>query len=253
MEKLLQIPRKHRKRLNLLSWLRYRKIDRNQTLAEASLKEKGVNFRQTGADAARDNYGQMNKEEFENINSRQQWVNWILIGKCLHNQVPDRPLNVLDIGCGSGTSTTVLASYLPIGSVIIANDISENLIEAARTKDYICAHTGQSTKPSFIVQDATMPFRDSDNTPIAPNSVDYFNSSGIVGHHFSPEAFATMAKNATEAIKSGGHAAIDEGPGLGEDVIVPEMIRQGWTFLRPVRLLPWKKQGQLLFRWDRES
>jgi len=143
MTELLKIPKNIRRRFGIKEWLRYLQINQDQTTAETELKDKGVNFRGTAVESIKLNYGKMSHKEFENINSRQQWVNWILIGKCLHKQVPNKPLNILDIGCGTGTSTTVLARYLPPKSHIIANDLIPSLIEVAREKDYLCAHDQQ--------------------------------------------------------------------------------------------------------------
>ena len=103
-------------------------------------------------------------------------------------------------------------------------------------------------EPEFVVQDAVQPFARQDKSLIKENSIDYVNTSGIVGHHLTKEAFTNMAKNISKVSKKGGFAAIDEGPSLNNEVIIPIMKKLGWKFIRPVRILPWKKSGQLLFR-----
>src|SRR5690606_864302 len=104
----------------------------------------------------------------------------------------------------------------------------------AKQKRYICAHTNKPLVPEFVVQDAMQPFHHSDQSPIANDVMDYVNTSGIVGHHLTEEDFRTMARNASFVTKPGGYAAIDEGPVLGEEKIVPIMLGMGWTYLRPV-------------------
>lgn len=216
------------------------------------MAKAGISFREIGSDSAGANYGRMSYSDFEIINSRQEWANWFLISKCLHKTIPNQPLHALDVGCGTGTSTKVLAYYLPPGSTIIANDLTANLLESARNKSYNCLYNGEPVQVSFVAQDACKPFVDADGKPLIADSIDYFNASGIVGHHLTSGAFSQLAKNAALVVKSGGYAAIDEGPALGESEIIPIMKRYGFVLQRKVRILPRFKRGQLLFRMGRQ-
>ena len=62
-------------------------------------------------EAARQAYQRMTITEFMRINARQAWANWRTISLNLHGQLPiDRPLTVIDLCCGMGDSTGVLAT-----------------------------------------------------------------------------------------------------------------------------------------------
>src|SRR3954469_15229830 len=89
-----------------------------QWRAERSLARRGVHFRATDPDPDRvaGAYAAMSPTDFDAINGRQDWANWRTIPRALSGRLPDRPLRVLDLGCGTGGSTRVLAFYCPAGS-----------------------------------------------------------------------------------------------------------------------------------------
>src|SRR5688572_28500143 len=80
-----------------------------QWRTERALARRGIRFRTTDPAAVTAAYAAMSAEEFGAINGRQDWANWRTIPRALSGHVPDRPLRVLDLGCGTGTSTAVLA------------------------------------------------------------------------------------------------------------------------------------------------
>lgn len=84
-----------------------------QWLAERRLARRGIHFRDTNLEAVSAAYGAMSAAEFDAINGRQDWANWRTIPRALSGHVPDRPLRILDLGCGTGSSTQVLAWYAP--------------------------------------------------------------------------------------------------------------------------------------------
>src|SRR5262249_43939759 len=81
-------------------------------------------------------YAAMRDQRFEAINGRQDWANWRTIPRSLNGRVPDRPLRVLDLGCGTGSSTRVLAFYCPLGSIIAGYELARPLVDIARRRVY---------------------------------------------------------------------------------------------------------------------
>ena len=69
-------------------------------------------------------YSAMSATEFDAINARQDWANWRTIPRAMNGHLPNHPLRVLDLGCGTGSSTRVLAYYCPVGSHITGFEIA---------------------------------------------------------------------------------------------------------------------------------
>src|SRR3954447_14332876 len=107
-----------------------------QWRAERALARRGVHFRTTDLDALRAAYAAMSEPEFDAVNGRQDWANWRTIPRCLNGHVPDRPLRILDLGCGSGGSTRILAWYAPAGSHSTGYELAEPLVRVARARSY---------------------------------------------------------------------------------------------------------------------
>src|SRR5438093_9145319 len=76
-----------------------------QWRAERALARRGIQFRATEPAAVAAAYAAMSDEDFAAINARQDWANWRTIPRGLSGHVLDRALRVLDLGCGSGSST----------------------------------------------------------------------------------------------------------------------------------------------------
>jgi hypothetical protein len=88
-------------RLLAVAWRQWR--------TERALARRGVQFRTTDLHAALAAYAAMTDGEFDAINGRQDWANWRTIPRALSGHVPDRPLRVLDLGCGTGSHALGLA------------------------------------------------------------------------------------------------------------------------------------------------
>src|ERR1700722_9662120 len=95
-----------------------------QWRAELNLARRGIHFRSTDPEQVAAAYRAMAAPEFDAINGRQDWANWRTIPRCLSGHVPDRPLRILDLGCGTGSSTRVLAFCAPPGSHIIGYELA---------------------------------------------------------------------------------------------------------------------------------
>src|SRR5438046_6110639 len=107
-----------------------------QWRAERALAKRGIRFRDTDPARVAAAYAAMSDADFDAINGRQDWANWRTIPRALSGHVPDRPLRVADLGCGTGSSTRVLAFYCPEGSHLTGYELVPALLEAARARLY---------------------------------------------------------------------------------------------------------------------
>src|SRR5688572_24792267 len=99
-----------------------------QWRVERALAKRGIRFRGTSAEDVQAAYAAMTQDEFDAINGPQDWANWRTIPRALNGNIPDRPLRVLDLGCGTGSSTRVLAFYCPAGSRLTGYEIAEPML-----------------------------------------------------------------------------------------------------------------------------
>src|SRR5688572_10765652 len=140
-----------------------------QWRAERALARRGVHFRSTDLTAVAAAYAAMTAEEFEAVNGRQEWANWRTVPRALAGRLPDRPWRVLDLGCGTGTSTRVLAYYSPAGSEILAYDLAPALLAQARRRRYV-HRGGGDARVQFVCQGLTEAFRAGDGRELADGS-----------------------------------------------------------------------------------
>jgi SAM-dependent methyltransferase len=222
-----------------VSWRQWR--------AERSLARRGVHFRTTDPDGIAAAYAAMSDAEFEAINGRQDWANWRTIPRSLSGHVPERPLRVLDLGCGNGGSTRVLAFYCPAGSQIIGYELAAPLVEVARRRSY--PHRGgRAASVAFVCQGVTEPLRQPDGSLVADGSVDVVNASGVVGHHLNAETVRPLAAELRRVLCRGGVAMLDVGPTLGDAVLSTIMAGHGLRRLGYRRSCVFDRTGQVIFR-----
>src|SRR3977135_3349735 len=113
-------------RILMVCWRQWR--------TERALARRGIAFRATKIDQVVAAYAAMSQTEFDAINGPQDWANWRTIPRALSGHVPARPLRVLDLGCGTGSSTRVLAWYAPVGSHVTGYELAEPLLACARRR-----------------------------------------------------------------------------------------------------------------------
>lgn len=186
-----------------------------QAKAESKLKFlRGVNFRRSENSAATRAYTMMSVPEFEGINGRQRWANWRTIPRNLNGRIPDRALRALDLCCGVGHSTEVLACYLPVGSTIQGIEYNPEFVRKANAREArYRRYTGEPISTRFVEGSVLETFRDDHGEVIAANSVDLINCCGAVGVHFKPEATRRMATECARVLRpDGGIAMIDSSP-----------------------------------------
>jgi SAM-dependent methyltransferase len=212
-----------------------------QWRTELALTRRGVLFRSTDPSDVEASYAAMTKEEFDAINGPQAWANWRTIPRALHNHVLDRPLRVLDLGCGTGSSTMVLACYCPAGSRITGYEIAAPLLSIARQRDY--RHkTGTPVSVDFVCQALT------DRLPETDASVDLVNASGVIGHHLTPETIGPLIAELGRVLAKDGVAMLDVGPTMPKAELTRLMEGTGFMCLGHYRSWFGDRTGEVVFR-----
>jgi SAM-dependent methyltransferase len=217
-----------------------------QWRAERSLARRGIRFRATEPAVLAAAYAAMSEAEFAAINARQDWANWRTIPRCLNGHVPDRPLCVLDLGCGTGSSTRVLAFYCPAGSRLIGLEMVQPLLEVARRRSY-CRRSGATASVTFVCQAVTEPFRQSDGRLVSDLSVDLVNASGVVGHHLSTQTIRPLVAELQRVLAPDGTAFLDVGPTLPAKALASIMTGAGFCHLGRRRSWWGDPTGQVVF------
>jgi SAM-dependent methyltransferase len=156
-------------------------------------------------------------------------------------------LQVIDLGCGTGSSTRVLAFYCPAGSRIIGYEMVRPLIECARRRRYL-HRTGETVNVTFICQPVTEPFRQADGSLVPPGSIDVASASGVVGHHLNGETVLPLVRQLQRTIAANGIAMLDVGPSLPMKTLVPVMARHDFTVVGRYKSWLLDPTGQVVFR-----
>jgi SAM-dependent methyltransferase len=217
-----------------------------QWRGERALARRGIRFR--GAHAAiGDAYAAMTDAEFDAINARQDWANWRTIPRALSGHLPDQPLQVADLGCGTGSSTRVLAFYCPEGSQITGYELVAALAEVARRRAYR-HRSGQPALVEFVCQGVTEPLRQPKGQPVPDHDLDLVNASGIVGHHLDAQTVKPLVVELRRVLAPGGIAMLDAGPTLPADQLTRAMTAAGFARLGHWRSWWLDPCGEVVFR-----
>jgi SAM-dependent methyltransferase len=218
-----------------------------QWRTERALARRGVHFRTDDPERAANAYAAMSDREFDAINGRQDWANWRTIPRALSGHVPERPLRVLDLGCGTGSSTRALAFYCPLGSCVIGYEIAWPLVEIARRREYR-HRSGQPARVDFVCQAITDPLRRSDGPPWPDQSVEVVNASGVVGHHLNPRTMEPLAREIGRLLAPDGVAMLDVGPTLRDAALTRIMTAAGFRRLGRWRSWFGDPTGEVVFQ-----
>lgn len=176
----------------------------------ANLALAGVRYLCQG-EAARDAYRRMTPAEFTRINARQAWANWRTIPRNLRGQLPtDRPLTVLDLCCGTGDSTHVLAWWLPSGSQIVGMELDPRFAASASAQTYRNRH-GEIIPVTVRRASILDGFCDHTGARQADGSVDVVHAIGSIGCHFTPDQAAIIVDECARVLKRDGMALLDTG------------------------------------------
>jgi SAM-dependent methyltransferase len=217
-----------------------------QWRAERQLARRGIHFRGTDAEKVASAYQAMSKAEFDAINGRQDWANWRTIPRALSGHVANRPLRILDLGCGTGGSTQVLAWYAPAGSHITGFEFARPLLEFARNRQYR-QRDGRNVEVDFVAQGVTCTWCDESGTPIREGSVQAVNASGVVGHHLNADSIAPLIEELKRVLAADGIAMLDVGPTLTGPDLRRLMETAGCHYRGHYRSGWWDPTGQMVF------
>jgi SAM-dependent methyltransferase len=168
------------------------------------------NYRSRDNGAALRAYGGISADDLRGINARQRWANWRVIPQNLGGLLPSGPVRAIDLCCGVGDSTEVLAYYLAPGSDILGIEFNPAFIAAAMRREYL-DERGRPAAVRFRAQSVLDTFRDTLEQPLADGSIDLVSSCGAVGCHFDPAATARLLDEVTRVLRRGGLATIDSG------------------------------------------
>lgn len=218
-----------------------------QRRTERRLSKRGLRFRHSDLQKLAGVYAAMDEDEFNAINGRQDWANWRTIPRALTGHVADRPLTVLDLGCGVGSSTQVLAFYCPPGSRIIGYEFAAPLVEIAKHRTYRDSN-GADADVTFCCRGVTEPFLDANGERLPSGSVDVINASGIVGHHLNKNSVPPLIAEIGRVLKQDGIAMLDVGPTLPADVLTDLMQQAGFEKLGHYKSWWFDPTGQVVYR-----
>ena len=217
-----------------------------QWRAERALEARGVRFRSTEPGAVAAAYAAMSAGEFDAVNGRQAWANWRTIPASLDGLLPDEPLRAVDLGCGTGGSTAVLARLLPAGSTVTGVEFAEPLADVARSREYPNRHG--NCRVEFLVGSVCEPLSDESGERVAAGSIDLVNSSGVIGHHLTGADLNACLDEIARVLRPGGVAALDPGPTASAATLTAGMEERGFRLERRTRSNPFDRCGQAVFR-----
>ena len=219
-----------------------------QAMTEAWVRTvRRAAFRQQQNDQALQGYLMMSAGEFSGVNARQRWANWRIIPRNLHGSCPDRPLFAIDLCCGTGDSTRVLAWHLPAGSHILGLEYQPAFVEQARRGSYRDPQ-GREVAVRFQAQSVLETFRDATGQALPDGSVDVVNSCGAIGCHFTAASTGLLAREVSRVLAPGGIALLDAGKaGTPARDLEGIFVELGFTRLRTVRSCFLDRYAQLSF------
>lgn len=194
-----------------------------------------------------DVYRRMTPSQFACINARQAWANWRTISRNLSGNLPlRRPLSVIDLCCGTGDSTRVLAWWLPPGSRVIGVELDARFAAIASARTYR-NRAGEPIPVTVRQASVLSDFRDPAGGRLADGAVDVVHAIGSLGCHFSAEDSGTIVRECARVLASDGLALLDAGPhGTTESELIALGRRHGlapigrsrsWWFDRYVQLV----------------
>src|SRR5215467_3366101 len=151
---------------------------------ERSLRKRQVYYRTTEPARVAEAYRSMSEDEFDSINGPQEWQNRRLIPLVIRSLRLRQPVLAVDLGCGSGQSSQVLGSQLPLGSTLLGYDICGRLLARASRRIYRDV-VGAPLKARFLNQSISHPLCDPEGQRLDAGSVGIVHAAGVVGHHLT--------------------------------------------------------------------
>jgi SAM-dependent methyltransferase len=99
-------------------------------LTNRRLRTRHMTIRSRDPDLLERTYGAMTDEEFGDVNGPQELLNEFVIPRALRGFRRDRPWRIVDLGCGNGGSSAILARLAPPRATLIGYDRPESLLAA---------------------------------------------------------------------------------------------------------------------------
>ncbi|MGC3967329.1 MAG: class I SAM-dependent methyltransferase [Pirellulales bacterium] len=207
-----------------------------------------INFRTAQNHVACAAYSAMTVAEFADINRKQAWANWRSIPRNLSGRLPARPIHAIDLCCGIGESTAVLACYAAPGSHVLGLEYNPKFVEAARRTRY-SALDGSRVAVAFRTQSVLEDFRDALGARVRRESIDLINASGAVGCHFAPADARRLARECGRVLKPHGLALVDSGyDGLDAAALDEIFADEGFEIVGRAVSCPLDRRAQLCLR-----
>lgn len=218
-----------------------------QWRAEQTLKRRGVTFRSSSAEVVAAGYDAMSADEFDDINSRQEWANWRVLPAILKGRLPNRPVSAVDLGCGTGASTQALAACCLAGSEILAIERSGRLLKRAVAREYRF-RGGQAGAVHLRQQSIALPWRYNNGSPLSGWEVDLIVSCGVLGHHFNRWTIGPVLAEMRRVLRPSGLACLDVGPSLSPQELTKLMASVGFRPAAEGRSCLLDRNRHLLFQ-----
>jgi SAM-dependent methyltransferase len=220
-----------------------------QMLREAKLKiKRRINFRRSQNAAACAAYDAMNVDDFRWVNIRQAWANWRTIPRNLSGILPARPVFAVDLCCGIGDSSAVLAYYCAPGSQVLGLEWQPEFVREARRRAYRNS-AGGMVDVRFRSQSVLDAFCDDDDRRLDDESVDLVSAGGAVGCHFDAADTIRLARECRRVVRPGGWALIDAGAeGTPAGLLKRIFAEQGFEARGQARSCPLDRFVQLRLR-----
>jgi SAM-dependent methyltransferase len=218
-----------------------------QWQVERRLKDRDGSFRTTNKQRVVAAYGAMSPREFECVNGSQEWANRHTIPRALRAHRLAPRWFAVDLGCGSGGSSAILARQAPPGSVLVGYDACASLLECAKRRDYRDA-SGAPMAVRFVCQSITEPLCDPDGAPLPRGSVDLAHSSGVVGHHLTESDVHALADELDRVVHEQGLVLLDAGPRMPAGRLARILAEHGFDVVSRYRVVPFSSRVTLAFQ-----
>jgi SAM-dependent methyltransferase len=205
-----------------------------------------------GAEPARvaSGFAGLRGKDFYEYNLPQMWVERRQIPSAIDGRIPVRGAVVLDLGCGPGTSTEVLAHFADPSWTIVGYELTEHLAAEAKARsergEFVNCR-GERVPARFVCQDISRPLRAPGGGLIAEGSVDFAVSGGVVGLYMNARSVTRLAQELARVVRPGGFAALDTGPAVGGRLLREVMARAGFGFVATCRSFVIEPRPKLVF------
>lgn len=201
-----------------------------------------------GPEAVRDGFGSLAGKTFDGYNLPQQWVESRMLPQVIEGRVPVSGARVLDLGCGPGTSTRILAWFAKPDWRIEGLELIDHQVALAKERvagGWFVNRDGERIEPTFRCADVSEPDA---FVAIEDGSVDLAVSGGVVGLYLTPEQGERLIGALRRVVRVGGWVALDAGPSIPVKALEAMGRRNGFEVVDLVKSFPIEPRPKVLFR-----